>query len=71
MNFGILNVYCGNELVSSPYLAQNRLNIHRAGGASPLDRIRLLSLPYVADMQAQIRIGFGGNLGLWRLKSDE
>ena len=36
-----------------------------------MDRIRLLSLPYVADMQPQIRIGFGGNLGLWRLKSDE
>ena len=29
MNIDTLNAYCGNELVSFPYLAQGRLNIHR------------------------------------------
>ena len=30
MNIDTLNAYCGNELVSFPYLAQGRLNIRRA-----------------------------------------
>ena len=29
MNIDTLNAYCGNELVSFPYLSQGRLNIHR------------------------------------------
>ena len=29
MNIDTLNAYCGNELVSFPYLAQGRLNIHQ------------------------------------------
>ena len=29
MNIDTLNAYCGNELVSFPYLAQGRLNIYQ------------------------------------------
>ena len=35
MNIDTLNAYCGNELVSFPYLAQGRLNIHRSEGCKP------------------------------------